>query len=191
MSVIMSPTQSWMRQLSLLVWCLGLWDTGFLSVVWQYGSFLYGFVCFCACVHLWVSFQTITVHFKWKKKPHMGRATGAASLHPGCGHLELLIRYPAEWQAGMKGKGGLLCIKSYQSATYSAQSEDERDGEKRQQVCGSSLFMKWMSKPHQGNHRKMNMITNACCVNYPNSTTEYKEVWECVFKSFCSSEIYA
>lgn len=30
----------------------------------------------------------------------------------------------------MKGKGGLLCIKSYQYATYSAQSEDERDGEK-------------------------------------------------------------
>lgn len=107
-------------------------------MVWQYGSFLYGFVC--TCVHLWVSFQTIMVHFKWKKK-QLGRATAAASLHPSCGHLELLICYPAEWQAGMKGKGGLLCIKSYQYGTYSAQSEDERDGEKRQQVCGSSLFL--------------------------------------------------
>lgn len=79
--------------------------------------------------------------FQVEKKKQLERATAAASLHPGCGHLELLICYPAEWQAGMKGKGGLLCIKSYQYGTYSAQSEDERHGEKRQQVCGSSLFL--------------------------------------------------
>lgn len=167
---------------------IGYWIFVNGVTVWKLSVWVCGFLCMLAFVGVFPDYHS---PFQVEKKTQLGRATAAASLHPGCGHLELLIRYPAEWQAGMKGKGGLLCIRSYQSATYSAQSEDERDREKRQHVCGSSLFMKWMSKPHQGNHRKMNMITNACCVNYPNSTTEYKEVLECVFKSFCSSEKYA